>query len=171
MAVFFGFYMDEFSEIRAAIEPAVNDLGLDIVRMKWVADNARKALQVMVEPQDGSITQVEHCQEASQVMSAILDVEDIIKDEYNLEVSSPGIDRPLTRLKDFEKYKSFEAKIEIRDAILGQRRFRGHIIDIEGENINFEQRDTKEVVEIEFSNVLDAKLVLTDELIKAGVSN
>ena len=166
-----GRMMDEFSEIRQVIEPSIENLGFEIVRLKWVAENKRKILQLMIEPKDGGIVTVENCEEISRTISAILDVEDIIADEYNLEVSSPGIDRPLTRLKDFDKFKNFEAKIETRLAINDQRRFRGKVIEVNGEEINFELKDNGEVVTIEFPNISEAKLVLTDELIKAGISN
>jgi len=161
----------EISVIRNVIEPAIENLGFDIVRLKWTGGEYRKTLQLMIEPKEGGITRVEHCEAASHAVSAILDVEDVISDEYNLEVCSPGIDRPLTKVEHFERFKGFETKIEAREMINGRKRFRGFVRSAKDGIINFELKDNKEVVEIPFDNISEARLVLTDELINAGISN
>lgn len=180
MAVFFGFYtMDEYSQIREVIEPIVADLDYEIVRLKWLGGQTaggRANLQLMVEPIDGSQTKIEICEQISREASALLDVEDVIMGEYNLEVSSPGLDRPLTRLKDFERFKEFLMKLETREMIDGRKRFTGKVVNVEGEIINFEPKekglkmeDAEEsgIVAIEFQNIFEAKLVMTDELVQS----
>lgn len=171
--------MDEYTQIREVIEPVVADVGYEIVRLKWHGGQpgGRSNLQLMVEPQDGSQTKIEICEQVSREASALLDVEDVITGEYNLEVSSPGLDRPLTRLKDFERFKEFLTKIETRELIDGRKRFTGRVVNIEGDNINFELKEKGEkkgeekkeggVVAIEFPNVFEAKLVMTDELVQS----
>lgn len=153
------------NEVKNLIEPAIEDLGLEIVRLKWTGGEKRKTMQIMVEPKDGGITTVEHCEAVSHTVSAILDVEDVIAEEYNLEVSSPGLDRPLTRMKDFENYKNLETKLETKMMIEGRKRFRGRVLSVEGENIIFAIDEGEEYV-IPFDNIAAAKLVMNDELIE-----
>jgi ribosome maturation factor RimP len=114
------------------------------------------------KPQGG--IEVDDCADISNAVSAVLDVEDPISDAYNLEVSSPGIDRPLTRLKDFEMFEGYEAKLETHDMIDGRRRFKGELAGVEGTEvlINVEEG----TIGLEFDWLSDAKLVLTDDLIK-----
>lgn len=162
--------LDEDNEVRKAIEPSIEAEGYEIVRIRWTGGNKSKTLQLMIEPKTGGITQVEDCEKVSRAVSAILDVEDIITDEYNLEVSSPGIDRPLTRLKDFDKFKGFTCKIETKDFYESKRKFRGIVKKVEGENIEFEEQDSKEIYQFPFSDIAEAKLVMTDELINAKIT-
>jgi ribosome maturation factor RimP len=112
--------------------------------------------------------EVEDCARLSTAVSAVLDVEDPITDAYTLEVSSPGIDRPLTRLKDFEDWAGHEAKIETTEAVDGRRRFKGVLQGTEGDEVLLEIEQGKETVTIglRFDWLSDAKLVLTDELIR-----
>lgn len=111
---------------------------------------------------------MDDCATISTAVSALLDVEDPILDAYTLEVSSPGIDRPLTRLKDFDQWESFEAKIETEEQIDGRRRFKGTLQGTEGDEVLIEIEDHGEPVTIglKFDWLTDAKLVLTDELIR-----
>jgi ribosome maturation factor RimP len=120
-------------------------------------------LQVMADRPDGGI-EVDECAKISQAIGAVLDVEDPILDEYALEVSSPGIDRPLTRLKDFDAFEGYEAKIETTELIDGRRRFKGELAGVEGGEvlINVEEG----TIGLQFDWLSDAKLVLTDDLIK-----
>ncbi len=120
-------------------------------------------LQIMAERPQGGI-EVDECGEISTAVSAVLDVEDPIIDAYTLEVSSPGIDRPLTRLKDFETYEGYEARLETSEMIEGRKRFRGVLTGVEdGEVlINLDEG----TIGLEFDWLTDAKLVMTDELIR-----
>ena len=121
----------------------------------------------MAQKPDGSI-EVDDCATISTAVSALLDVEDPILDAYTLEVSSPGIDRPLTRLKDFDQWEGNEAKIETEELIDGRRRFKGELRGTEGDEVLIEIEDQGEAVTIglKFEWLTDAKLVLTDELIR-----
>jgi ribosome maturation factor RimP len=123
-------------------------------------------LQIMAEKPEGGI-EVDECAEISNAVSAILDVEDPILDAYTLEVSSPGIDRPLTRLKDFETFEGYEAKLETTELIDGRRRFKGELAGVEGEDvlINIEDHGETVTIGLQFDWLSDAKLVLTDDLI------
>jgi ribosome maturation factor RimP len=144
------------------ITPAIEDLGFELVRVRLMSGK-ESTLQIMADRPQGGI-EVDDCAKISQAVSAVLDVEDPILDAYTLEVSSPGIDRPLTRLKDFEMFEGYEAKIETADLIDGRRRFKGTLAGVEGEEvlINIEEG----TIGLQFDWLVDAKLVLTDDLIK-----
>ena len=124
-------------------------------------------LQIMAERPEGGI-EVDECGEISNAVSAILDVEDPLDESYVLEVGSPGIDRPLTRLKDFETYEGYDAKIETTELIDGQKRFRGILAGVEGEEVlvNIDASGEVQTVGLQFDWLADAKLILTDDLIK-----
>ena len=117
----------------------------------------------MAERPEGGI-EVDDCGAISSAVSAVLDVEDPIIEAYHLEVSSPGIDRPLTRLKDFETFDGFEAKIETDELIDGRRRFKGPLAGTEGDEVLI--TITEGTIGLKFEWLSDAKLVLTDELIR-----
>ena len=144
------------------INPILSDMGFELVRLR-LSSNKEITLQVMAARPDGYIN-VDECAEISTGISAVLDVEDPILDSYNLEVSSPGIDRPLTRIKDFEAFEGYEAKIETVDLIEGQKRFKGTLAGINGSEIliNIDAG----TIGLEFDWLAEAKLVLTDELVK-----
>lgn len=143
------------------ITPVIEDLGFELVRVRLMSGKAT-TLQIMAERPEGGI-EVDQCAAISTAVSATLDVEDPIVDEYTLEVSSPGIDRPLTRLKDFATFEGYEAKIETTELIEGRRRFKGQLAGVEDNDvlINIEEG----TVGLNFDWLSDAKLVLTDELI------
>ena len=143
------------------ITPVIEDLGFELVRVRLMSGKTT-TLQIMAERPTGGI-EVDQCAEISTAIGATLDVEDPIIDEYTLEVSSPGIDRPLTRLKDFATFEGYEAKIETTELIDGRRRFKGQLAGVEGNDvlINIEEG----TVGLNFDWLSDAKLVLTDELI------
>ncbi|WP_439141697.1 ribosome maturation factor RimP [Planktotalea sp.] len=143
------------------IMPVIEDLGFELVRVRLMSGKTT-TLQIMAERPEGGI-EVDQCAAISTAVSATLDVEDPIVDEYTLEVSSPGIDRPLTRLKDFATFEGYEAKIETTELIDGRRRFKGQLAGVEGNDvlINIEEG----TVGLNFDWLSDAKLVLTDELI------
>ena len=144
------------------ITPVIEDLGFELVRVRLMSGQST-TLQVMADRPDGGI-EVDELALISQSISAVMDVEDPILDEYTLEVSSPGIDRPLTRLKDFEMFEGYEAKIETGELIDGRRRFKGELAGVEDDEvlINVEEG----TIGLKFDWLTDAKLVLTDDLIK-----
>jgi ribosome maturation factor RimP len=152
--------------ITEIITPTVEDLGFEVVRVRLMTGK-ESILQIMVQKPDGTI-EVDECATVSTAVSALLDVEDPILDVYTLEVSSPGIDRPLTRLKDFDQWQGFEAKIETEELIDGRRRFKGDLRGTEGDEVLIEIEDQGAPVTIglKFEWLTDAKLVLTDELIR-----
>src|SRR5690606_1269478 len=123
-------------------------------------------LQVMAERPDGTM-EVEDCAQLSRQLSAVLDVEDPIASEYTLEVSSPGIDRPLTRLGDFERWEGYEARLETAELIDGRKRFRGVLAGTEGDEVLIDVEDDTigGTIGLKFDWLSDAKLVLTDELV------
>ena len=149
------------------VTPVIADMGFELVRLRLMGGE-RKTLQIMAERPDGGI-EVDECAQISNALSAVLDVEDPLADAYALEVSSPGIDRPLTRLKDFDTYEGYEAKVETQDLIDGQKRFRGILAGIEDNEVllNIEKNGEALTVGLDFDWLADAKLVMTDELIKA----
>ena len=148
------------------ITPVIEDLGFELVRVRLMSGKAT-TLQIMAERPEGGI-EVDDCAAISTGVSAVLDVEDPILDAYALEVSSPGIDRPLTRLKDFDMWVGYEAKIETTELIDGRRRFKGEIAGTEGDEVLITIEDQGEDVTIglKFDWLEDAKLVLTDDLIR-----
>ena len=148
------------------ISPVIEDLGYELVRIRLMSGK-QTTLQIMADKPDGGI-EVDDCAEISNAVSATLDVEDPILDAYTLEVSSPGIDRPLTRLKDFEMFEGYEAKLETAELIDGRRRFKGILAGTEGDEVLITLDDQGEDVTIglKFDWLSDAKLVLTDDLIR-----
>ncbi|MDF1668036.1 MAG: ribosome maturation factor RimP [Roseovarius sp.] len=144
------------------ITPVIEDLGYELVRVRLMSGKTTM-LQIMADKPEGGI-EVDDCAAISTAVSAVLDVEDPIVDEYTLEVSSPGIDRPLTRIKDFEMFEGYEAKLETAEMIDGRKRFKGMLAGVEGEDvlINVEEG----TIGLQFDWLAEAKLVLTDELIK-----
>ena len=148
--------------IAEIITPVVEDMGFEVVRVRLMSGK-QTILQIMAQRPDGQI-EVDECGQISTALSAVLDVEDPILDEYNLEVSSPGIDRPLTRLKDFDQWEGFEAKIETDELIDGRRRFKGLLAGTEGDEVLITIEEGS--IGLKFDWLSDAKLVLTDDLIR-----
>ncbi|WP_114286854.1 ribosome maturation factor RimP [Candidatus Halocynthiibacter alkanivorans] len=144
------------------ITPVIEDLGFELVRVRLMGGE-HKIMQVMADRPDGGI-EVDECARISTAISAILDVEDPIAENYSLEVSSPGIDRPLTRLKDFDMWVGYIAKLETSELIDGRRRFKGEIEGTEGDEVLI--TITEGTVGLKFEWLAEAKLVLTDELIR-----
>jgi ribosome maturation factor RimP len=144
------------------ITPVIEGLGYELVRVRLMGGKS-KTVQVMAERPEGGI-EVDDCAQISTAVSAVLDVEDPIEDAYTLEVSSPGIDRPLTRLKDFDTWEGYEAKLETGEMIDGRRRFKGVLAGTEGDEVlvNVEEG----TIGLKFDWLSDAKLVLTDDLIR-----
>ena len=147
------------------VQPVIEGLGFELVRIRLMGGTTR-TLQIMADKPEGGI-EVDHCGDISTAVSAVLDVEDPIEENFILEVSSPGIDRPLTRLKDFEMWKGWEARIETTELIDGRRRFKGTLGGVEGDEVLIALDEGKEpiVIGLQFDWLSDAKLILTDELI------
>jgi ribosome maturation factor RimP len=147
------------------IIPVIEGLGFELVRIRLMGGQTR-TLQIMADRPDGGI-EVDECGAISTAVSAVMDVEDPIEENYILEVSSPGIDRPLTRLKDFEAWKGWEARLETTELIDGRRRFKGMLAGVEGDEVLIEIEEGKETLTIglQFDWLSDAKLILTDDLI------
>ncbi|MDF0601620.1 ribosome maturation factor RimP [Psychromarinibacter sp. C21-152] len=149
------------------LTPIIEGMGFELIRVRLMGGKS-KTVQVMAERPEGGGIEVDDCAEISTAVSAVLDVEDPIEDAYTLEVSSPGIDRPLTRLKDFDTWDGYEAKLETAELIDGRRRFKGMLAGTEGSEVLIEIEDQGAPVTIglQFDWLSDAKLVLTDELIR-----
>ncbi len=158
------------SEDRTLIElldPVAEAAGYEIVRLRLMGGNVRR-LQIMAERPDGTMD-VEDCAKLSRACSQVLDAADPIKGEYLLEVSTPGIDRPLTRLKDFDTYEGLEARFELDRIAEGRKRFRGKLAGVEGDNVGIDTEEEPDVtVYVPFAWMVEAKLVLSDELLKRG---
>jgi len=163
----------DVAQFRALLAPAAEGMGYEIVRIRFMGGESRRILQIMAERADGTMN-VEGCTELSRALSAVLDVEDPIDAAYDLEVSSPGIDRPLTRAKDFDRYQGFEAKLETSTPIDGRRRFKGILEGVEADEVllrvQLEGQTEPEVLGFAFGFLSEAKLVLTDELIRHDLS-
>lgn len=160
--------MADIAALTGLIAPEAEALGFDLVRVRMLGKGDDRTLQVMAERPDTRQLTIDDCAELSRRLSDMLDEKDPIEDAYRLEVSSPGIDRPLTRLKDFADWVGHEARIVLNASIDGQKQFKGDLAGIEGETIAIVQR-TGVTAYVPFAGVVDAKLVLTDKLIKATV--
>ncbi len=153
------------SHIARLVAPTLEAIGYDLVRVKLMGGRHRPRLQVMAERTGGGMS-VDDCGEVSRLISAVLDVEDPIKGAYDLEVSSPGIDRPLVRRADYERFAGHEVKIELRQAVDGRKRYRGRLLGVRGDAVLIANGDGE--TEIPLDDVAAAKLVLTNELIAAS---
>ena len=151
--------------LAALVQPVIEGLGYELVRIRLMSGKT-KILQIMADRPDGGIN-VDDCAKISTALSASLDVEDPIEDNYTLEVSSPGIDRPLTRLKDFDVWNGYEARVGTTELIDGRRRFKGFLAGTEGDEVLITIQEGGEDVTIglNFEWLSDAKLLLTDDLI------
>ena len=150
------------------VEPVIEDLGFRLVRVRVTSHNGA-TVQIMIERPDGSL-EIDDCASVSRVLSPLLDIEDPLPGGYHLEVSSPGIDRPLARPIDFERWAGFEARIELTEMLAGRKRFRGILEGyLDGEvriEMDLDDYDTPQVIGIPFNLIDTAKLVMTDDLLK-----
>jgi ribosome maturation factor RimP len=155
------------ARVAAIAEPVLEGLGLRLVRVR-VSGTAGCTVQVMAERPDGTMS-IEDCEAVSRTLSPVLDVADPIERAYRLEISSPGLDRPLVRKSDFNRYAGHLVKIEMEIPVEGRKRFRGKLVGTEGEIARIERDDAApgEPVEVllAIEDMNDAKLVLTDELV------
>ena len=143
--------------------------GFEIVRLRLMAGATRR-LQIMAEDPATHDFTIGQCADLSRAFSEVLDAADPVSGEYTLEVSSPGIDRPLTRLKDFETFEGCEAKVELdRPVEGGRKRFKGELAGVEGDNVALNlEGETEEAALVPFAWISEAKLVLNEELMKRG---
>jgi ribosome maturation factor RimP len=158
------------------LDPVAESVGYEIVRLRLMGGAEQRRLQIMAERpllEDGSggDMNVEDCARLSRAISEIMDAADPISGEYTLEVSSPGVDRPLTRLKDFDTYAGLEVRIELDRVAEGRKRFKGELAGVEDGQVglNLEGEDDTTVY-FPFEWIVDAKLVLTDQLMKRGAA-
>jgi ribosome maturation factor RimP len=161
-------------KIAKVAHPIIEEMGYEIVRLQMQGGGEDKILQIMIERKDRENIVVEDCAKVTRALSYHFDeVEDPVDDQYNLEVSSPGIDRPLTRIDDFDRFKGFDAKISIDDAIDNRKRFKGKLegLSEDGQSILIKYKDGRDKItsEIPFDKITKAKLILTDELIDASM--
>jgi ribosome maturation factor RimP len=166
--------MADIARITEVVEPLAQALGFELVRVKMIgaeAGDGEPALQIMAEdPATGQLV-IEQCAELSRRVSDAIDAleeqgEVLVEGAYRLEVSSPGIDRPLTRAKDFADWAGHEAKVSLTEKLDGRRDFRGDLVGIEGDAVTIEDRKQGRVT-VPFASIHSAKLILTDRLIAA----
>lgn len=159
------------ARVSAIVEPVIEDLGYRLVRTKISAANGC-TLQIMAERPDGTMT-VDDCETISRGVSPALDVDDPINRAYHLEISSPGIDRPLVRVSDFDRWAGHEVKVELSTMLNGRKRFRGVLLGTEGGAALVRLPDVKkgesDTVELPMDHIGEARLVLTDDLITAAL--
>lgn len=157
--------MDVNGRIADLIRPTVEALGFEIVRVQ-VLGRQRIRVQVMIERLDQRAMTVDDCAQVSRALSAVLDVEDPLPGAYTLEISSPGIDRPLVRLGDFTRFAGHVARIDLNRLIDGRRRHQGRLLGVEGDLVRIETDGGE--VRLAFADIARAKLVLSDALLASG---
>ena len=152
------------------LDPVAEALNYALVRLRLMGGTETRRLQIMAERPDGEMD-ISDCTRLSRAISEVLDAADPIEGEYTLEVSSPGVDRPLTRLKDFEAYEGHEARLELDRLAEGRKRFRGRLAGVEDGNILIDLQDETETTLVPFAWLVEAKLILTDDLMKRGAQS
>ncbi|NQV57215.1 MAG: ribosome maturation factor RimP [Rhodospirillales bacterium] len=159
--------MQTENRIEALITPVLDAMGYNLVRLQ-LSDAPDAVLQIMAERNDNAGMGVDDCTKISREVSAILDVEDPVDGAFTLEVSSPGIDRPLVKLEDFEKFAGFDARVDLNKNISGQRKFRGKLLGVSGDAVEIVVGG--EPKQFLFSQIRRAKLLLTDELLATAAT-
>jgi ribosome maturation factor RimP len=158
----------EDARLLELLDPVAEACDYAIVRLRLMGGDRQRRLQIMAErPADGEMS-VEDCARLSRAISEVLDAADPISGEYVLEVSSPGVDRPLTRLADFQAYEGYEARLELDRLAEGRKRFKGVLAGVDGDQVAIDLEGEDETALIPFAWIADAKLVLTDQLMKKG---
>ncbi len=150
------------------LDPVAEAAGYEIVRLRLMGGSETRRLQIMAERASDGDMVVEDCARLSRALSEVLDAADPISGEYTLEVSSPGVDRPLTRPKDFAAYEGYEVKLELDRLAEGRKRFRGVLAGIEGDQVGIDLEGEDETAMVPLAWIVEAKLVLTDQLMKRG---
>ncbi len=148
--------------IEDLITPTVEGMGFWVVRVQ-LSGKQQLRLQIMAERQDGEAMVVDDCADLSRAISAVLDVEDPISESYTLEVSSPGIDRPLVKMRDFERFVGFEVRVETSLPVEGRKRFRGRLESVDDGLVRMSVEGTDYA--LPFTDIARAKLVITEELL------
>jgi ribosome maturation factor RimP len=156
----------DIAGLKRLIEPEVKSLGYDLVRVAMIGGTSDPTLQVMAEHHETRQLNLDDCEKISRRLSELLDLSDPIDGSYRLEVSSPGIDRPLTRLKDFADWAGHQARITLLDPTNGRKQFSGVLDGVDGEQVKLTDKSGQPHV-IPFSDISSAKLLLTDKLINA----
>jgi ribosome maturation factor RimP len=151
------------------LDPVAGAAGYEIVRLRLMGGERARRLQIMAERADGTM-QVDDCARLARALSQVMDAADPISGGYLLEVSSPGIDRPLTRLADFETYEGFEARIEIDRLADGRKRFKGELAGVDGDAVAINLEDDEATALLPFAWIVEARLVITDALMQRGAA-
>ena len=159
--------LDRAAAVERLVAPSLAATGYEVVRVLLMGQH-RPLLQIMIERADRRAVSVDDCAEVSRTVSALLDVEELFAGSYTLEVSSPGIDRPLTRPEHFVRFAGFEAKVETRMPLDGRKKFTGRLLGLEGERVRLATAEGE--MALPLADVQRAKLVLTDELIASTAS-
>lgn len=154
-------------KITKLLEPVILEQGFELVRLR-LTGNQRVVLQIMAEREDGTMSAGD-CASLSRALSAALEEDDPVEGAYTLEVSSPGIDRPLTRLKDFAEWEGFDAKLELAELVENRKRFKGVLAGVEGDNVCFDIEGEDETALIPFTLIAKAQLILTDALVRESL--
>ncbi len=150
--------------VTSLIEGTVNALGFDIVKVV-IHGTSTKIVEILIERSDGEKLQINDCQVVSKNISARLDVDDIISGKYFLEVSSAGVERPLVKITDFDKFAGREVKIRLKTAFNGNLTYKGQLLGVEGEKIKLKSKNIE--MSFDYNNIKNAKLVLTDDMFRA----
>jgi ribosome maturation factor RimP len=161
---------DAVAKIEQIITPLIESMGYDLVRVLFMGARSGATLQIMAERKDRAVMTVDDCADISHAVSALLDAEDPIPDAYNLEVSSPGLDRPLVRPADFVRFVGEEIKLETRLPIDGRRRFAGVLQGMDSDQVLLKM-DKDEQVALPFADIAKANIVITDALLKRAKNN
>ena len=154
--------MDPANRVANLITAPLRDMGFELVRAQ-ISGAQRPTLQIMAEHIDHANMTVEDCAAISRALSALFDVEDVLDGAYTLEVSSPGLDRPLTRAGDYERFAGYEARVELHDPLAGRRRFRGRILGLFGDVVRIDMEG--QIFDLPFEEIQRAKLIMNDELL------
>lgn len=158
---------DMDARILKVAQPIADDMGYTLVRIR-VMSGKRATVQIMAERKSDGLMGVDDCAALSRALSAALEVDDPLRDAYVLEVSSPGLDRPLTSLADFEAYEGYLARLELDRLVEGRKRFRGTLAGIDGAHVDIDLDGEEDTAQIPFEWISEAKLLITDDLIEAG---
>ncbi len=154
--------MDPANRVAKMITDPLRELGFDLVRAQ-ISGARRPTLQIMAERSDRANMTVDDCATISRALSALFDVEDAVEGSYTLEVSSPGLDRPLTRARDYERFAGYEARIELQQPHDGRHRFRGRLVGLIDDSVRIDMEGR--IYDLPFEEIQRAKLVMTDELL------
>ena len=159
----------EDRELLELLDPVAQACGYALVRLRLTGGAAKgRTLQIMAErPADGDMD-IDDCAKLSRTVSEVMDAADPVAGEYRLEVSSPGIDRPLTRLADFDAYQGYEARLELDRLAEGRKRFKGVLAGVDGDNVGVDLEGEDHTALVPFAWITEAKLTLSDALLKKG---